>query len=209
LDGVLWDGEPLYYQAMNDVLREYGYQLDFDEYQGLIGHGVEPCWQWLRQRFSLAEPLELLLEAYDRAVMRILDRSVEPLPGVRKLMRELSERKVPFGLASSSLRPWVEAILRGLSLENAVSTTVAGNEVDNAKPAPDIYLEAAARLGVHPRDCLAIEDTPSGIAAAKAAGMFAVQVRSASTAFPPLPEADLVLSSLCKFDLSLLRTGRS
>jgi beta-phosphoglucomutase-like phosphatase (HAD superfamily) len=98
----------------------------------------------------------------------------------------------------------VDATLRGLNLEGAFNTVVSASEVANGKPAPDLFLAAAARLGVPPDRCLAVEDTGPGIAAAKAAGMFSVQLRAASTALPPLPDADLVLDALTDFDLSLL-----
>jgi sugar-phosphatase len=76
--------------------------------------------------------------------------------------------------------------------------------VERSKPAPDLYLLAAKGLGVVPEDCLAFEDTPSGIASAQGAGMFTVQVRASSTALPPLPQADLVIESYSEFDLRLL-----
>ena len=76
--------------------------------------------------------------------------------------------------------------------------------MQHSKPAPDVYLLTAHRLGVNPTACLALEDTATGIAAAKAAGMFALQVRAASTALPPLPNADLVIQDYSQFDLSLL-----
>jgi beta-phosphoglucomutase-like phosphatase (HAD superfamily) len=111
---------------------------------------------------------------------------------------------VPVALASASLRQWVDATLRGLGLEGAFAATVSASEVRTGKPAPDLFLEAARLIEVPPQRCLAVEDTPPGLRAAKAAGMFAVQVRGSSTAQPPQPEADLVLDSLTDFDLSLV-----
>jgi len=84
---------------------------------------------------------------------------------------------------------------------------VSAREAGASKPAPDVYLLAAQRLNADPGRCIAIEDTPTGIASAKAAGMFAVQTRSASSAFPPLEAADLVLDSLLDFPMSLLDAG--
>src|SRR4030042_755624 len=120
LDGVLWDGEPLYHEAFNVILEPHG------------------------------------------------------APGVRALIGELRHSGVPIAVASTSLRAWVDATLRGLDLEGAFNTVVSASEVANGKPDPDLFLAAAARLGVPPDRCLAVEDTGPGIAAAKAAGMFAV-----------------------------------
>jgi beta-phosphoglucomutase-like phosphatase (HAD superfamily) len=101
----------------------------------------------------------------------------------------------------------VDATLRGLGLARAFDATVSASEVRAAKPAPDLFLEAARRIEVAPERCLAVEDTPPGLRAAKAAGMYAVQLRASSTAQPPQPEADLVLDTLADFDLSLVTAG--
>jgi HAD superfamily hydrolase (TIGR01509 family) len=204
LDGVLWDGEPLYHEAFNVVLAPLGHHVSEDDYNQVIGQSVEACWDWMWKRFELAEPPASFLPAYDRAVLQLLERPVEPLPGVRSLISELKRLGVPIAVASASLRAWVDATLRGLGLQDAFVATVSASDVASAKPAPDLYLKAAARLGVAPERCLAVEDTLPGVRSAKAAGMFAVQLRAASTALPPLEEADVVLESLADFDLSLL-----
>ena len=187
LDGVLWDGEPLYHEAFNVVLAPHGHHLGEDDYRQIIGHSVEHCWDWVRQRFQLTAAPDRLLRAYDEAVLRLLERPVEPLPGVPPLVNELRRLGVPIAVASASLRSWVDATLRGLGLQDSFDAVVSASEVDNCKPAPDLFLAAAGRLGVAPGDCLAVEDTAAGITAARAAGMYAVQLRAASTALPPLP----------------------
>ena len=204
LDGVLWDGEPLYHEAFNVVLAPLGHHVSEDDYRKVIGQSVEACWEWMCERFKLSKPSASFLPAYNRAVLQLLERPAEPLPGVRSLISELKRLGVPIAVASASLRAWVDATLRGLGLEDAFDTTVSASEVAAAKPAPDLYLAAAARLGVAPECCLAVEDTLAGVRSAKAAGMFAVQLRAASTALPPLDEADLVLDSPADFDFSLL-----
>lgn len=204
LDGVLWDGEPRYHEAFNIVLAPFGHQLSDEDYTQIIGLSVEASWEWVRNRLNIRDPMDQLLGAYDRAVLALLQRMAETLPGVRPLIDELRRRGVPIAVASASLRQWVDATLRGLDLQDAFDAVVSASEVDNGKPAPDIFLAAAGRLDVAPQDCLAVEDTPAGVRSAKTAGMFAVQLRAASTALPPLAEADLVLDSLTDFDLSLV-----
>jgi beta-phosphoglucomutase-like phosphatase (HAD superfamily) len=110
---------------------------------------------------------------------------------------------LPIGVASSSTPDWIAALLGGLGLQDAFDAAVSAREAGASKPAPDVYLLAARRLNAEPARCIAIEDTPTGLASAKAAGMFVVQTRSASSAFPPLPNADLVIDSLLDFPLSL------
>ena len=204
LDGVLWDGEPLYHEAFNVVLEPYGYSVTSEDYVNIIGHSVEAAWEWVLNNFKIREEPASFLRRYNEAVLELLAQPVEPLPGVRELLAELRGRGLPVGLASASLRQWVNATIRGLHIENAFDATVSASEVEHSKPAPDLYLAAAEKLGIPASECLAVEDTGAGIAAAKAAGMFAVQVRASSTALPPLEQADMVIDDYSQFDLSLL-----
>jgi HAD superfamily hydrolase (TIGR01509 family) len=206
LDGVLWDGEPLYHEAFNVVLKPYGHAIAITDtaYTQIIGLSVEAAWDWMRSRFGLTDSPAVFYRAYNEAVLELMKQPREPLPGVRELLAELKDRGIPVGLASASLRNWVDVTLMGLKLNAAFAATATASEVVRSKPAPDLYLLAAKGLGAPPEDCIAFEDTPSGIASAQGAGMFAVQVRASSTALPPLPEADMVIEKYSEFDLSIL-----
>jgi HAD superfamily hydrolase (TIGR01509 family) len=204
LDGVIWDGEPLYHEAFNVVLAPYGHHVTVTDYTQIIGLSVEAAWDWVRNRFSLTESPAVFYREYNEAVLELMKQPAEPLPGVRDVLANLRGHGIPIGLASASLRQWVDATLSGLQLSDGFDATVSASEVHRSKPAPDLYLAAAERLGVQPQFCLAVEDTASGIAAAKAAGMVAAQIRAASTALPPLPQADFVLEDYSQFDVSLL-----
>jgi HAD superfamily hydrolase (TIGR01509 family) len=204
LDGVIWDGEPLYHEAFNVVLAPYEHAVSESDYSQIIGLSVEAAWEWVRQHCSLTESPAVFYRAYNDAVLQLMKQPRKPLPGVADLLTQLKARGIRVGLASASLRQWVDTTLDGLGLNGAFATTVTASEVEQSKPAPDLYVTAAERLGVPPGECLAFEDTPSGIASAKAAGMFAVQVRASSTALPPLPKADMVIDKYADFDLSVL-----
>jgi HAD superfamily hydrolase (TIGR01509 family) len=207
LDGVLWDGEPLYHEAFNVVLRPYGHLISDEEYPKIMGLSVELAWEWVYKRFDLKESTAVFYRAYDEAVLELMNQPREPIEGARDLLGKLKARGIPVGLASASLRNWVDVTLSGLGLHEAFVTTATASEVEHSKPAPDLYLLAAKGLNVPPEECLAFEDTPSGISSAQGAGMFAVQVRASTTALPPLPQADLVIESYDKFDLSLLESA--
>jgi HAD superfamily hydrolase (TIGR01509 family) len=204
LDGVLWDGEPLYHEAFNIVLRPLGYEVTPQEYEQIIGSSVEAAWEWVIDRFKLTRPPEEFYAAYDAAVLDLLAQPVEPLPGVRETIARLKSIPVPVGLASASLRQWVDATLAGIGLAGEFDITVSASEVERAKPAPDMYLRAAEELGVPAAECIAVEDTRTGVASARAAGMYVVQVRAASTALPPIKEADAVIESYAEFDFAPL-----
>lgn len=204
MDGVLADSEPVYYRAMRDVLAPLGHTVTDEHQRAIMGHSIQDTWSYLQQAFKLKGPLDLLVEMYDMELRRLLLQVHETLPGVRELIAALRERGVPIAVASSSLPEWIESLLTGLGLLHSFDALVSATMVDHPKPAPDIYIEAARRLGAAPEETIGIEDTPTGLASAKAAGLFTVQVRASSTAFEPLSEADLVLETLRDFDLGLV-----
>ena len=204
MDGVLADSEPVYHAAMQAVLAPLGHEVTGEHQRAVMGHSIEDTWAYLRRTFALEGPLDALVAAYDAELLQRLAQLHDPLPGVRELVGALRERGVPIAVASSSLPAWIEALLGGLALDDAFDALVSASMVERPKPAPEIYVEAARRLGQPPERCIAIEDTPTGLASANAAGMLTVQVRSSSTAWPPQPDADVVLDTLRDFDLALL-----
>jgi HAD superfamily hydrolase (TIGR01509 family) len=209
MDGVLVDSEPAFYDAVNRVLAEEGRHIDFEQYKQLIGSSVEDTWRGVIRLLYLRGDLHDYLRRYGAVLLDCLRQPQPPLPGVFELLDELDRRGVPYALATSSWGTWADAILEGAGLAGRFRVRVTGDEVTHEKPAPDLYLVAAQRLGLPPERCVAVEDTAAGIAAAKAAGMFAIQVRAASTAFPPLDEADLVIDDLTYFPVALLQTDRA
>jgi len=203
MDGVIADSEPVHGIAFDAVLRPLGHVIGPELRASLMGHGHHENWHTLSDHFGLTN-VDVLKDAYVAALLAGLAETHETLPGVREVIDALRVAGVRIALASSSQDTWIEALLSGLGLSDAFDAVVSGSHVEHAKPAPDIYLLAAKTIGVPPARCLVIEDTPAGIASAKSAGMFAVQTRSASSAFPPIEGADLVLGSLLEFDLALL-----
>ena len=204
MDGVLADSEPVYFAAMQAVLGPLGHEVTEAHQRAVMGHSIQDTWAYLRETFNLEGLLDALVDAYDVAIKGMLAEIHETLPGVRELIAELRARSVPIAVASSSLPSWIEALLTGLRLNDGFDALVSATMVAHPKPAPDIYLEAARRLGTPPERCIAIEDTPTGLRSAKGAGMLTVQVRASSTAWPPQPEADVALETLREFDLSMV-----
>ena len=204
MDGVLADSEPVYFAATQAVLTPLGHEVTEEHQRAVMGRSIQDTWAYLRRTFGLEGPLDALVQAYDQELLRQLALVHEPLPGVRQLIMALRDYRVPIAVASSSLPAWIETLLTGLGLNDAFDALVSATMVEHPKPAPDIYLEAARRLGRPPERCIAIEDTPTGLRSAKGAGMLTVQVRASSTAWPPQPDADIVLDSLLDFDLALV-----
>lgn len=193
MDGVLADTEPIHDLAFADVLASYGVVVSSEEYVFTVGRGSEEIWQWVRERWAIAEPTPVLAAEFEGALLpRLAD--VVPASGAEVLVRDLRRAHIPIALASSSSRRIVDHTLRTLGFDSAFAATVAGDEISPAKPHPAIYLAAADRLGVSPQRCIAIEDSVPGMQAARAAGMKVVGIRSRYTEGEP--PADMVIDGL-------------
>lgn len=204
MDGVLADSEPLYHLSLNQVLQAHGHSLTDEDNRIILGTTVEFTWQTLKDRFRLDGRLEDWIGVYDEVLLKNLRENIAPSHGLYGLLDTLDSRGLPFGLASSSQANWVDVILTILKVKERFQVVMAGDMVANGKPAPEIYLTAAAKLGVDPTRCLVFEDSPHGIQAGKAAGMTVVAVLTDMTRGLNLSMADHHIESLADFDLSLL-----
>ena len=204
MDGVLVDSEPLHMRATQSVLRPEGVDIPWEVFTDYIGTTVEATWADLMVRYKLKGEFDDYLRRYEEAILFVLARKLEPEPGVWALITAARQRGKRLALASSSRQSWIAATLAGLAMTDVFEVIVSGEMAPHGKPAPDIYLEAARRLGVLPRRCIAIEDAPRGVTAAKAAGMYAIAVRTAYTDAADLAPADAIVNSLEEFDHALL-----
>lgn len=194
MDGVLVDGEPLHFAAVNQLLGEEGRSISLERYKPYMG--TKTGWSEIISDFKLTQPREHYSARYRELILESYRKHSEPLPGAVELVRGLQARRMPLGIASSSIRPWVEACLDRIGLLDAFDEIVTGSEVERGKPAPDIYLLTAERLGVEPRSCLVFEDAPAGIESAKNAGMVCWAVRTEYTRGLELPGPQRELESL-------------
>jgi len=137
----------------------------------------------LKRLKSLDEEVEVLVEKCDALRLDIITIEAEPVEGLEYLVEYLIERDVKIGVGSNSPSNYVEAALTAIHLRQRFPCVVAVDHVEQGKPAPDIYLEVARCLSVDPAQCLVIEDSPSGVKAAIAAGMFCVVIPNHSTIF--------------------------
>jgi len=201
MDGVLIDSEPLHFEVLNEVLANDG-GLTRSENEEFIGTTTAYLWTTLMERRGLREPREVYEARYDEGVVRMLGRPWPAAPGLAELLARLQSLGVRLAVASSSKRAWVGATLRSIGVAQAFQVVVCGDDVRHGKPDPEIYLLAAARLGVAPEHCLAIEDAPNGVLSARRAGMTVLGVRTPYTAHLRLEGAERVIDSLTELDLS-------
>ena len=212
MDGVLIDTEPAWRAAESAVFAGLGIPLSESDVLDSTGQPVEeliPIW---RQRLPDAELTDTVPLTDTEVADRIVDRVIahvqaegEPMPGVTAAVALFERHGLRLAIASSSPLRMIDAVCDRLGLDRIEVRCSAMDEV-RGKPAPDVYLTAARRLGVAAAGCLALEDSPNGLASAKAAGMRCVAVPDPLLAADPrYREADLVLESLTGLDEAALQ----
>ena len=200
MDGVLVDGEPLHFQAVNELMGEEGKGITLEQYKPYMG--TKAGWTEMIRDFGLVQPYEYYGPRYRDLILRQYHECSEALPGAVELVAALRREGIPVAVASSSILPWVEACLERIGLAGSFDAIVSGSDVTEGKPDPEIYLLAATRLGVASGDCLAIEDAPAGIASAKNAGMTCWAVLTEYTRDLDLGSPDRVFESLVDMDIA-------
>jgi HAD superfamily hydrolase (TIGR01509 family) len=186
MDGTLLDTEGAYRAAFVAAMRGFGAEVPEDFYAGLVGISSRERAPLVHARFGADFPWQDCLRDYRARKARLLDRPLPPKPGVAELLAELSAQGRFWAVATSAGRRTAMAALGGAGLLGGIAALVTRDEVEAGKPDPALFLRAAAALGTPPSTCLAVEDSPPGVAAARAAGMRVVMVPDA---LPPEPES--------------------
>ena len=211
LDGTLVDTEPLHFQGFREVLAAEGIELGREEYfQRLIGYTDRECFSVVlreHQRSGGSEFIDQLMARKAARYMELIHGEDLYYPTAQEFVRECA-RRFPLVLATGTLRVEAETILRRAGLRELFVDVVAAEDVERGKPAPDSFLLALRHLegrpelesGIRPDECLAIEDTPAGVEAARAANMKVLAIAHTSPA-QSLAGADLVRPSLAATDL--------
>ena len=205
-DGLILETEAPIYQSWLALYQSFGFPLPFETWATIIGTaeitGFDPC----RELERLAgQPLDWReLESRRSRHERALVETQPILPGVEQYLQQAGRLGLKVGLASSSSSGWVTGHLERLGLREHFQAIRCSDDVQHTKPDPELYLAALEGLGVPPGQAIAFEDSPNGIRAAKAAGLFCVAVPTPFTCQLPLGEADLQLSSLADLPLETL-----
>jgi HAD superfamily hydrolase (TIGR01509 family) len=194
LDGLLLDTESVWTRAEEKLFARYGRTFGPEEKRRLIGTSGPTAARLFEEMLDLPGEGVALGATVRELVWIELEQGAPAQPGAAELVAALVRSGTPIGVASNSPRAIVDRALSFSVLDGPFGVVLGGDEVANPKPAPDVYLEACNRLGADPAMCVALEDSPPGVASARAAGMRVVGVPS----FPgvTLEEAHLVAASL-------------
>jgi HAD superfamily hydrolase (TIGR01509 family) len=197
LDGVLVQSEEVWDEVRETYVRERGGRYDAEIQRAMMGMSSTEWSRYLHETSGVPEEPETINAEVVRRMLASYREHLPLIDGAVDAVQRLAAR-YPLGLASSSNRQLIDTALELAGLASFFKATVSSEEVAHGKPAPDVYLEAARRLGVAPERCAAVEDSHSGIRSAESAGMRVVAIPNAS--YPPDDEAlalaDVTLESL-------------
>jgi HAD superfamily hydrolase (TIGR01509 family) len=194
-DGTLVDTEPLARSAWERALVPYGYTVTDADVEACVGRPFPAVHAYFAGRVPLPGHDEMWA-AFSAELFHLIDTRLMRFEDAIGAARELRERGVPVAVASSSPRERLQRTLGRAGLLDAFDVTVAGDEVPRGKPAPDMFLLAAERLGVEPGSCVVIEDSPPGVQAGVAAGMVTLAVCRVPGTEASLAAADRVVDTV-------------
>jgi HAD superfamily hydrolase (TIGR01509 family) len=200
LDGVLINSESVWDAARREVVARNGGRWLADATRAMMGMSSPEWSRYMHDQLGVPLEPEQINELVVATLLDQYRRLLPLLPGAVVAVRRLANRW-PLGLASSSNRPVIDAVLQRAGIADCFAVTVSGNEVAAGKPAPDVYLTATRRLGVDAANAAAVEDSTNGLRAAAAAGMLVIA--SPNRDYPPEPDA-VALAALVVESLALL-----
>ncbi|MEO1392156.1 MAG: HAD-IA family hydrolase [Cyanobacteria bacterium J06634_5] len=203
-DGLLLDTEPIYCRVNEMIAERYGKTFTRAMHRMIMGRQAMDCAQILVRELDLPLTAEEHLAARNELIFDMLPEA-KPMPGALALTKGFYAKGVPQAIATSSAEVTFNLKTQKHQGWLAIfNTIVLGSDpaVKNSKPAPDSFLVAADRLGADPTECLVLEDSPAGVKAGKAAGMFVVAVPAAHMMRSLYAEADVILDKLADFDAS-------
>ncbi len=203
LDGVLLQSEEVWDAVREHYVRERGGRYDERVQRAMMGMSAPEWSRYLHDDAGVPDEPETINREVVRLMLEAYARELPLLPGAVEAVRGIAA-EFPLALASSSNRTIFEEVLELAGIADCFAATVSSEEVERGKPAPDVYLEAARRLGVAPENCAAVEDSHAGIRSAHDAGMRVIAIPNAS--YPPDEEA-LALADVTFASLDELTVG--
>jgi len=175
MDGTIVDTEPYWIEVEHELVAEFGGHWDDEKAHSLVGKDLRDSASILRDRGGVRLPIDDIVNRLLDGVIERVQREVPWRPGARELLAELNGAGIPTALVTMSWQRFADAVVSALP-QGSFDVVVTGDMVANGKPHPEPYLAAAAALGVRPEDCVAIEDSPTGLRSAVAAGCRTIAV---------------------------------
>ena len=205
VDGLMADTEYYHCKSIAKLMDLYGVKLSNSYLSDFVGVSTKDNFIKLKKDFHIPEKLEKLLLMREEIYLKTIETSkIKAFPGLKEILGYAGKHRIKIAVGSSSLGPQIDFVVPILLKTIGIKTpyrkyfdaVVTGSDVKHKKPAPDIYNLVAKKLGVLPKDCLVLEDSVSGVKAAKAAKMFCIAVKNRYSKNHDLSRADLTVSNL-------------
>lgn len=195
MDGVISDSEYVNVMAKHRLLQRFGIDVDWHYHDQFLGTTYEFMWKKMKEEFGLPESVSYYVrEAKKERDQLILKEGLQPIPGATELIHRIHKAGIPMAVASSSSKKNILSNLSMLEVHQYFQGVISGEECQNGKPAPEIFLKAASLLKSKPENCVVIEDSVNGIRAGKAAGMKCIGFANPEAVKQDLSLADLIVS---------------
>lgn len=177
MDGVLIDTERISFNAFKEVLKKYNYEMSEAFYLTMIGRNIKSIKELMLKEYGANFPFEEIYEKKVKIAIDTIDRDgVIVKPGVHELVDYLKDNSFKIAVATSTRKERAHYLLGQVGIKDKVDYIICGDQVENSKPDPEIFLKAAKGLAVEPKNCMVIEDSDAGILAAWRAGMTGINV---------------------------------
>ncbi len=209
MDGVIIDSESVYFKIDKLMFEELNIAVSFEEQCSYVGTSSQNMWDAIIKKHGVRDyPAELMRKEYALYMEYLRNANdLQPIEGVAELINSLHESNLfTLGLASSSRMETIDMVLNKFTLSELFKIKVSGSELVHSKPHPEIFLRAAELIRSEPKECIVIEDSKNGVAAAKAAGMKCIGFRNPSSGDQDLTSADMVIQSFGELNVGLIKS---
>lgn len=177
MDGVLIDSERISFECFQEVFKEYNYKIDKNFYVKFIGRTVDGIKAVMQEEYGEDFPFDEIYKKKSKLALEFTNKNgVKIKPGVHELLDYLNKENYKIAVATSTRRERVLQLLEEAKIKEKVNFIICGDQVENSKPNPEIFLKAAKGLNVNPEECIVVEDSDAGIIAAHAAKMIGIHV---------------------------------
>jgi len=207
MDGVIIDSEPVYFKIDQEMFEELNIAVSFEEHCTYVGTSSQNMWDAIIKKHGIpGDPGKLMRKEYNLYMDYLVNANdLQPIDGVMELINGLHENNFKLILASSSRMEIIDIILKKFKLSDLFIAKVSGSELAHSKPHPEIFLRSAQLAGSEPKECIVIEDSKNGVAAAKAAGMKCIGFLNPSSGHQNLKDADRVIQSFKELNADLVK----
>lgn len=206
MDGVLVDSEYTFLETKTDMLKTAGFPKDVSYQYQFMGTTFEVMWTIMKEELGLPESISFYInDMNERRKVMIARDGIRAIKGAQDLVKRLFEAGFKLAVASSSPRHEIVRAMTELGLVDYFEVLVSGEEVAHSKPAPDVFLAAAERLGVSAQDAIIIEDTKNGSLAARRAGAYVIGFENPNYPAQDLSNADIIVTDYQELTIEKLQ----